>query len=333
MAELRRVETELEAASSTWRMRGPGVPDYAAPRPTRRAGDLQRVEPGWRSRYTAALVAADLALAGTVGLLVAGRHDPVRTALALALSLVLVLLVARVYEHGFIGHGGDELRRGAIAGLVLLALASTLSVAFPFPSHRGLVLVGVPVAAAGSVLVHALARAVLARLRRRGRCLQRVVAVGLERSVADLVRSVRREPGRGSRWSAPACNRSQEDRIEGVPVLGTPDGLARAIVASGADTVVLTAWSGRQPGAAPSALLGHRGQRRPAAGRAAAVRGHRPADPAADRRRACRCCGVDEPEFTGVRRIGKAALDFAMAFVLVIAALPALLLVALRGEG
>jgi exopolysaccharide biosynthesis polyprenyl glycosylphosphotransferase len=328
LTEMRLVETELETAAGTWRLRGPGMPDYAAPRPARRAGDLTRVDPGWRRRYTATVVAADLFVAGTVGMLVGAPGRQTLTALGLAAGLMLVLVVGRVYEHGFIGHGGDELRRGAVAGLVLLTVVSMLAVALPGLDAQALVLIGVPVAAAGSLAVHAIARLVLGALRRRGRCLQRVVAVGLERSVADLVRSVRREPGQGFEVVAACVTSSQQSEIDGVAVLGPPEQLPRVLVASGADTVVLTAWSdvsqeqlrrlqwdiegsGVQLLVAPrlSGVTAPRIRLRTVGG--------------------VPLLRVDEPEFTGVRRVGKIVLDAAMALLLVLAALPAMVVVGL----
>ena len=328
LAEVELVDGELEAALSRWQLRGPGSQDYAAPRPTRRAGDLQPVRARWRPRYTAVLVAADLGLAAAVGALVSGRHDPARSALLLAIGLVTVLLIGRVYEHGFIGHGGDELRRGAVAGVALLATASTAAVAFPVPSLRGLVLAGVPFAAAGSILVHGAARLALGRLRRRGRCLQRVVAVGLERSVADLVRSVRLDPGQGFVVVAACVDRSQGDQIEGVPVLGGPAEVPRAIVRARADTVVLTAWSdvSQEDLRRLSWDIEGSGVQLLVAPRLTGVTAPR---------LQLRTVGgvpllrVDEPEFAGIRRIGKGVLDFALAALVLLVALPVMLLVGL----
>ena len=314
------VERDLDAAAARW----DPTPqrDYAVPAGSPRRG------PSWRWRYTAAVVGADAAAAAGLGWATAGRHDPARSAAALAAGLVTALVAARVYEHRFVGHGRDEFQRLLAAGTGLLALASTLSVAAPLPSHRALVLFGVPGAVGAAAVIHLTARHVLGMLRRRERCLQRVVAVGLERSVADLVRSFRREPWRGFRVVAACVGRSRGPAIEGVPVLGPPSRLSAALLLSGADTVVLTAWSdvSQEELRRLSWDIEGSGVELLVAPRLAGV---------TPPRLHLRTVGgvpllrVEEPEFTGVRRLAKAVLDYTLAALLLLAALPLLLGVAL----
>ena len=241
-----------------------------------------------------------------------------------ALGMVALLAACRSYEHRFVGQGSDEFRRLVAAGLGALALASTLSVAWPSAGDRWLVLLGIPLAGLGVFVVHAAARLVLARLRRQGHCQQRVIAVGLERSVADLIRSATREPSRGFQVVGACVSRSDGTEIEGVHVLGGPSAVPAAVMTANADTVVLTAWSDVSDdelrrlswdieGSGVELLVA------PRLSGVTAPRIH------------LRTVGglpllrVEEPEFRGVRWIGKTLIDYSLTGLLLLLALPVMI--------
>ena len=178
-----------------------------------------------------------------------------------------------------------------------------------------------PVAVALAVAVHALARVVLHRLRRRGLLADRVLAVGLERSVAGLVQAARRDPGAGLRVVGACVRRSTGRDVDGVPVLGPPDAAVDALRTCHADTVVLAAWSdvGEEELRRLAWQLEGSGVRLLVAPRVAEV---------ATTRLHLRPVGgvplltVEEPEFTGARRVAKGVLDRGLAAVALVLLAP-----------
>jgi exopolysaccharide biosynthesis polyprenyl glycosylphosphotransferase len=169
---------------------------------------------------------------------------------------------------------------------------------------------------------------VLHELRRRGRCRQRAVVIGLERSVAELVRTVSRDPRAGLQVVGACVASSRSGEVEGVPVLGTPRDATAALAAGAADTVILTAWSD----------VSHEDLRRlawdlegsgvqllvaPRLGEVAVPRLHLRTIAGVP------LVTVEEPEFRGLRRVAKAGLDYALTLVGLVLAAPLLLVVAL----
>jgi exopolysaccharide biosynthesis polyprenyl glycosylphosphotransferase len=157
--------------------------------------------------------------------------------------------------------------------------------------------------------------------------MQRVVVVGLERSVAELVRTVQREPYAGLQVVAACIDTPRSTEVEGIPVLGDSDHILDVLVRTGADTVAVTAWSDVSQtdlrrlswdleGTGVSLLVAPRltdvsGPRihiRPVAG--------------------LPLLNVEEPEFSGVRRIVKGGLDRVLALAGVLVLLPVLVGVA-----
>ena len=147
--------------------------------------------------------------------------------------------------------------------------------------------------------------------------MQRVVVVGLERSVAELIRTMRREPHAGLEIAAVCVDRPRGDTVEGIPVLGDSDHVVEVLADVGADTVAVTAWSDVSQndlrrlswdleGSGVTLLVAPRltdisGPRihiRPVAG--------------------LPLLNVEEPEFSGVRRVVKGGLDRSLALVAIV---------------
>jgi exopolysaccharide biosynthesis polyprenyl glycosylphosphotransferase len=280
-------------------------------------------------------VAADLvAGAGSAVLAVAGSDLPLTspgaqlTVVLAGPALATALAVAGVYRRQVQGHGPEEFRRLAVAALTLLAVSSTLALALGAREARALALIGLPAALVTSVAVHVTGRAVLRALHRRGRHRQRVVAMGLERSVAELVRTARRDRTAGIEVVAACVTTTQNEKIEEVPVLGRPADVLAILQVAQADAVVLTAWSdvSQEELRRLSWDLEGTGVQLLVAPRLAEV---------ATPRLHIRTVGgiplldVQEPEFTGVRRAVKTALDYGLATLALIVLAPALLGVAL----
>jgi exopolysaccharide biosynthesis polyprenyl glycosylphosphotransferase len=310
-------------------------PVPADPRDYSRAQPLVEVHQPWLKRYTAAVVLGDLVAAVFAILIAVSLPD--RTAAitaihaAFPLLWVLALALGRAYEHRFVGNGSEEYKRLFHAGIMFLAVSATIAyglvTADNLPTSRKLIVVGIPLAMVLSLVVHWAARQGLHRIRREGRCMQRVVVVGLERSVAELVRTVQREPYAGLQVVAACIDTPRSTEVEGIPVLGDSDHILDVLVRTGADTVAVTAWSDVSQtdlrrlswdleGTGVSLLVAPRltdvsGPRihiRPVAG--------------------LPLLNVEEPEFSGVRRIVKGGLDRVLALAGVLVLLPVLVGVA-----
>ncbi|MFI7588971.1 sugar transferase [Spongisporangium articulatum] len=238
--------------------RTPG-PDYSRP------VEQVPVDSARRTRRTGVLLAgADLVagwVAGIVTLIAApnppGAAESWLMILVAAAAWPLLAARAGVYDQRHRGHGTAEFHRLFVSAAVALAAASTAALAgADLPGAPGLLkqfaLTGVPVAAAISLLVHVAGRIGLRLLWRRGRFQHRTIVVGMERSVSELVRAVRRDPGCGLVVTGACLTKVRRQgargaEVEGVTVLGSPDDLVEAVRRAGADTVLVSAFSELSP--------------------------------------------------------------------------------------
>ena len=301
-------------------------------------GEVAPSTPRWLRRYTAAVVALDvlsaliaMTVALQVGLGGTDEIDPWMVAV-FPFAWVAALALGRTYEHRYVGNGSEEYKRLFHASVITLAVVATFAFATTAkdanPPLKGVVLVALPLAMLLSLVSHWGARQTLHSLRGRGRCMQQVVVVGLERSVAELIRSIRREPHAGLNIAAVCIDRPRGDTVEGVPVMGDSDHVIDVLREVGADTVAVTSWSDVSQndlrrlswdleGSGVTLLVAPRltdisGPRihiRPVAG--------------------LPLLNVEEPEFTGVRRIVKGAIDRALALFAIILLGPVLIAVSL----
>ncbi|MBL8928794.1 MAG: sugar transferase [Kineosporiaceae bacterium] len=289
-----------------------------------------RVVAPWLRPYTLTLVFLDLCLAvlGAVGgIAVVGDGEPYWTAVPFALTVVLIATLARTYEHRFTGAGNQEFERLAAALLVVLALSSTVAYAVQAQA-RGLVLAGSVITALAVQLAHAVARQVLYALRRRGRCKRKVVVVGLERSVDELIERLSRQPDGGVEVVAACIRNSSQPTVAGVPVAGTPDEARSVVRTHRAHAILITAWSevGEEDLRRLSWEIEGSGIQLFVAPRLTEV--------AVPRMHLQTIGGVpllsvEEPEFTGLRRVAKGALDYLIAITALILLSPIMIAVAL----
>ena len=156
---------------------------------------------------------------------------------------VLACASVRAYELRFLGTGSEEFRRVFDAGVRLLAVAAVLSFAFRLEPARLFVLIGLPSTVLLTLVVRYVARQVLHRQRAAGKCLHKVVVVGRERSCAELVRQLRRESYAGFSVVGACVDRPQGSEVEGVAIVGTSTTIVDALRRTGADTVAVGAWS------------------------------------------------------------------------------------------
>jgi exopolysaccharide biosynthesis polyprenyl glycosylphosphotransferase len=250
----------------------------------------------------------------------AGRGHAPATYLAISLSLPVLWLasiaLAGGYDPRFIGVGSDEFRKVVNAGVGLTAAVAFVAYATKTDIARGYVVIALPAATLFDLFARYALRKRLHKLRSRGRCLRRVVVVGHPSVVASLAAELRRETYHGLSIVA-AClagppGQPSRAEIAGVPAIAGLDGVAGVVQRFHADTVAVLAcpemsgvrlrelaWELEKTDTdlcvAPALLdvAGPRTTIRPVAG--------------------LPLLHMDHPEFSGARRVIKAAFDRAVA--------------------
>ena len=307
----------------------PALPDPVVPRGS-----------SWRTAQSLILVIADtFVLTTAVVIAFVGRFGPATSgtygvaygaAGALIVGLWLLLLASDgCYQTRFLGTGTDEFKR--ISSATVKAFAGVTIVAFMFRIDiaRGFVAIAMPVGFVLLLIGRLALRKEIQHARRSGRALHRIVVVGDRERVADLTAQLRLDPNAGFAVVGaclPDLGESMRE-IDQIPTVGTFDTVGHAVAITGADTVAITAgprmsaqqvreiaWSleGRTVDlvVAPTItdVAGPRITMRPVSGLPLIY--------------------VDEPEFTGVRRVLKRALDLVCAGVGLLLLAPLLLVVA-----
>jgi exopolysaccharide biosynthesis polyprenyl glycosylphosphotransferase len=276
----------------------------------------------WTNGYLRQAVAADSICGLAAGLLAFQvRFDsaPGGATPYLILSLLLPVLwvisvrLAGGYDSRFIGVGTDEFRRVLNAGICLTACVAIVSYATKTELARGYVVIALPSLTVLDLLARLTLRRRLHKLRALGSCMRKVVVVGHADVVTDLAAMLRRETYHGlSVVAACVAGVARHDEIDSIPVMGGLDNVADAVERYDADTVAVLscpemsgvmlrdlAWELEKTGTdlcvAPALLdvAGPRTTIRPVAG--------------------LPLLHMDHPEFTGIRRVVKAAFDRAMA--------------------
>jgi exopolysaccharide biosynthesis polyprenyl glycosylphosphotransferase len=288
----------------------------------------------WLNRYVRWLVLADAAaalLAAVVALLVrfgisAGSGPSalyVMVTLALPLVWVAALALGRVYEHRFLGEGSAEFRRIADSALRLLAVLAILTFTVHWEFARGYAIIALPLMVVGTLLVHRVARALLHRAEHAGRARQRVLVIGTERAIAEMVRRLGLADNAFELVGA-LVDTSRSDVIEGVPVVGASRDASAVVAKLEVDAIAVAAWSTfsqlelrrlawELEGTDVDVLVapnltdvaGPRLSIRPVAG--------------------LPLLHVDKPEFTGIRRVAKGLFDRGIALTTLVLLSPFLL--------
>jgi exopolysaccharide biosynthesis polyprenyl glycosylphosphotransferase len=290
---------------------------------------------GWLRRYVASLVVID-AVAAVVAAVTAyavrfsdGASGYFAFSLALPVLWVGAVALARAYEAPVLGLGSEEFQRVVQAFVGLTAVVGFFSYASKAEVARGYVVLALPLAVTLCLLGRYGARKRLHKLRQAGRCVHGVVAVGGEHSVIDLVTELRRERHSGMRvvGACLAAGRGDQLRLLGVPLLGGLDDVAAAVGVCGADTVAVTSCADIDPArlrrlawelegtdtdlvVAPGLMevAGPRLHIRPVTG--------------------LPLLHVEEPEFSGARRVVKGAVDRVIAGIALLLFAPLLLAIA-----
>ena len=201
----------------------------------------------WAREYLRRAAVADLGCA-VVGVFVAvqvrfGNH-PTWTYVALSLTLPVFWLaavgLAGGYDVRFVGTGSDEFRKVLNAGVSLTAAVAIFSYVVNIELSRGYLLISLPCITLFDLVTRYAMRKQLHRQRAAGRCMLRVVVVGHEQAVANLITELGRDRYHGMTVvGACVAQPSGCSEVAGVPVCGGLDVVTAAVRDFGADTVAV----------------------------------------------------------------------------------------------
>ncbi len=219
---------------------------------TRSQAKLAARDPAaWTRAYLRRVVFADClcalaagALAFEVRFAAPNYHPAVYIAFTGLLPILwtVALAVAGGYDTRFVGVGSDEFRKVLNAAVGLTAFVAIASYAVKFPFARGYVLLALPCTTVFDLVVRHRLRRRLHRLRSKGACMRRVVAVGHAPAVADLIGELRRGTYHGlSVVGACLAGGTMLGEIAGVPVYGGLTNVTSAVGHLEADTVAVLA--------------------------------------------------------------------------------------------
>jgi exopolysaccharide biosynthesis polyprenyl glycosylphosphotransferase len=276
----------------------------------------------WARRHTVRLVLTETLLAAAVAAVVLlvhpGTVSPASGLLWGSLSLVVawpaLLAVTGAYEQRSFGIGSEEFHCIGRAGLLLLAGLGFLSYAADLDLSRALVVVAVPALALVTVIERYAARHLLHRQRAQGRCVKRVVVVGRGGAVLEMIDRLGRTSHAGLQVVAACVTPADRDRVARVvdlPVAGLDDVIDTAARLD-ADTIAVTSASETAAQYLRSLSWQLEGSNlellvAPGLVEVAGPRLHiRPFD-------GLPLLSVEQPRFTGWRRVVKAAMDRSVA--------------------
>jgi exopolysaccharide biosynthesis polyprenyl glycosylphosphotransferase len=290
----------------------------------------------WMRRYVASLIALDafVAVLAAITAYLVRFTDHAGSYLAFSLALPVLWVgavgLARAYETPVLGLGSEEFQRVGRAFVGLTAAVGFFSYATKAEVARGYVVLALPMAVTLCLLGRYAARKRLHALRRRGQCMHDVIAVGGEHSVVDLVTQLRQERYSGIRvvGACLAAGRGYQLELLGIPLLGNLDGVADAVKLSGADTVAVTSCADIDPTRLRRIAWELEGTNTdlivaPGLMEVAGPRLHiRPFT-------GLPLLHVEEPEFSGARRVVKGGVDKIIAALALLLLAPLLLGIAL----
>ncbi len=216
--------------------------------PTGVSVDASR-ERHWCSWYVPAAVVVDLGSGFIAGLAALGIRFGTEFSTAYGVASVLFPLLwvgalagHHLYEARFLGTGAEEYRRVLNAGMQLAAVIAIVAYWSKTDVARGYIALAVPLVVLLDLVGRHLLRTRLRELRKDGKAMQRVVAVGHAGDVVRLVEHLRREPSHGL-LVVGAClpEPGQVDLLlhRGIPAVGGFDNVERTVKLCSADTVAV----------------------------------------------------------------------------------------------
>jgi exopolysaccharide biosynthesis polyprenyl glycosylphosphotransferase len=249
----------VDAGAGRAELRAPGVQVVgntvaaAAPLTVAAAPASQR-STRWLRYYRDSLLVADAFIGAAAAAVMLVLHPgDLRTtspytivAVALALVWPLTLGASGAYCAKLFGTGSEEFRRAARSGIVLLAAVSIVSYSAQLAIARSYVVFTIPGMTLATLLSRFVARRWLQRARRHGRCVKRVVVVGRDAAVTDLVRRLQLDRFAGMEIVAacvPSPGAVRQLPATGVPVAGDLESVVDVVRAHNADAVAVTSAS------------------------------------------------------------------------------------------
>ena len=167
---------------------------------------------------------------------------------SLIVAWLVILRVFRTRSRRVIGCGYDEYQRVVSATLRLFGFVAIVALVFQMELARGYLAIALPVGLVGLLLTRWMWRKDLARRRSRGEYATSVLVVGGARAVKHMASSFERRSRDGYRVVGVCVPRSsgvagEAIDVDGrpVPIFGDEHSVVEALVASGADTVAVTA--------------------------------------------------------------------------------------------
>ncbi|HET7530946.1 MAG TPA: sugar transferase [Mycobacteriales bacterium] len=293
----------------------------------------------WRRRYALAVFALDavvLAASAVIAYLVRFGGGNAQSTSYIWMSCIGVagwlafLAAGGAYDERFLSFGVEEIKRVFNSSVRLVAAVALASYGAKLSLSRGFVVVALLLGTALLAVGRHVGHVALRRLRSHGRMQSRLLVVGDKQRVEDLVAQAKREPDAGFEIvgaCTPLGNPGTE--VAGVPIVGTLSGIFDAISTCNIDTVAVTA----SPAITPRALrrlsweLEGTGVGLLVAPGLTDVAGPRiHIRPVGTR---LPLLHVEEPEFTGARKVLKEAQDRILATLAMLLLSPLLLLLAL----
>jgi exopolysaccharide biosynthesis polyprenyl glycosylphosphotransferase len=193
--------------------------------------------PSWKLRYVRRIIVIDLALVslglifgGVVGYGNAPKQPYLAVLLAIATGVTFVgsMVAARAWEPHVLGRGHEEINRLLRAGATTGVMLALVGLACQLTATRPWVFGIIPATVLLIGLSRYQQRQWLYRKRAEGECLQRVLVVGGEAAISDLVTRTERDRHHG--WVvAGACTPGGADTggsLRGVPVVGDLDAVS-----------------------------------------------------------------------------------------------------------
>ena len=241
---------------------------------------------------------------------------------------VAFLASSRAYEDRFVTAPTDSYRRCINAGIRFVATAAFLSWLANAEFARGYALVAFPLTIGGALLLRAVLHTRTRLAHRRGLDRQRVVVIGTERASAEFIRRLSSAEDHALEVVGVLVDVCQTAEVEGAPLLGTSRDVLHALKVSNADTLAIAPWSTYTQEDLKRLLwqLEGTGVTLVVAPNLSDVAGPRiTVHPTAG----MPLLHVEEPEFSGPRRILKAIFDRTTAAFLMIVLSPVLLAIAI----